>query len=457
MQTKETIAAISTGLTNSGIGIIKISGEEAVSIVDKIFFSKTPLKNSKSHTINYGKIKNENKQILDEVLVMLMKAPKTYTGEDVVEINCHGGVLVLKSILDLLLKNGARLAEPGEFTKRAFLNGKMDLSKAEAVIDVIHSKNQLSLLASLSHLNGYLNQKISTLRKIILNEIAYIEAALDDPENYSLLNFSDSLESKISKIKEEILSLIKSFENGKLIKEGLETVILGKPNVGKSSLLNLLLNEDRAIVSDIAGTTRDIIKENINLDGISLNIIDTAGIRKTDDSIENIGVQKAKNLGDKADLILLLLDSNKNLDENDFSLLEFIKNKKAIILLNKIDTNMLLSIDEVSKHTDKEIILFSTKTRDGLIELENKIKNLFFNKDINFNDEIYISNLRHLEALKNALKDLNLVSDSIKNQVPEDFFSIDLLNAYENLGLIIGENINDDLVNEIFSKFCMGK
>ena len=456
MLKNETIAAIATGLTNAGIGIIRVSGDMAIDVVDKIFCTKNGLKTKLSHTINYGHIV-EDGNIVDEVLVMLMKAPRTYTGEDTVEINCHGGILVLQKVLKLVLKAGARIAKPGEFTKRAFLNGKMDLSKAEAVIDIINAKNYYALKSGMSQLNGNIRSKISGMREKILHEIAYIESALDDPENYSLDKYPKKLEKIINYIQKDIDKLINSFSNGKIIKEGVETVIIGRPNAGKSSLLNLLLKEDRAIVSDIEGTTRDIIREYIKLGDISLNIVDTAGIRNTEDYIEKIGVDKAKNIAINADFVLLLIDATKSLSEEDIELIDYIKDKKAIILLNKADSEILLSVDDIKKYTDKKIILFSAKESIGLSELEEEIKLMFYRGDIDFNDQIYITNERHIEALEEAKESLDMVLSSIEEELPEDFYSIDMLNAYESLGSITGEAIDDDLANEIFSKFCMGK
>ena len=456
MLKNETIAAIATGLTNAGIGIIRVSGDMAIDVVDKIFCTKNGLKTKLSHTINYGHIV-EDGNIVDEVLVMLMKAPRTYTGEDTVEINCHGGILVLQKVLKLVLKAGARIAKPGEFTKRAFLNGKIDLSKAEAVIDIINAKNDYALKSGMSQLNGNIRSKISGMREKILHEIAYIESALDDPENYSLDKYPKKLEKIINYMQKDIDKLINSFSNGKIIKEGVETVIIGRPNAGKSSLLNLLLKEDRAIVSDIEGTTRDIIREYIKLGDISLNIVDTAGIRNTEDYIEKIGVDKAKNIAINADFVLLVIDATKSLSEEDIELIDYIKDKKAIILLNKADSEILLFVDDIKKYTDKKIILFSAKESIGLSELEEEIKRMFYRGDIDFNDQIYITNERHIEALEEAKESLDMVLSSIEEELPEDFYSIDMLNAYESLGSITGEAIDDDLANEIFSKFCMGK
>ncbi len=453
---KETIAAISSGLSNAGIGIVRISGEDAITVAEKIFRTKGGLKDKPSHTIHYGHILEEG-EIVDEVLLMLMRAPRTYTGEDTVEINCHGGVLLVQKILKLVLKAGARIAEPGEFSKRAFLNGKMDLSKEEAVIDIINAKNTYALKAGMHQLKGNLREKIQYLREEILHESAYIESALDDPENYSLDAYPALLKKKLLGLQEEIDSLIRSFANGKIIKEGIETAIIGKPNAGKSSLMNLLLKEERAIVSDIAGTTRDIIKEYIQLDGMSLNITDTAGIRETEDSIEKIGVDKAKHAAKEADFVILVIDGTKELDREDMDLLDFLKEKKAVILLNKSDEQMLLQTEDIHQYSQHPCIVFSAKSASGLEDLENEIKEIFYRGDLDFNEQIYITNERHIEWLEEAKQALSMVLHSIEEKLPEDFYSIDLLNAYESLGNITGESIGDDLANEIFRKFCMGK
>lgn len=456
---KETIAAIATGMSGSGIGIIRISGEEAFDIIDRIFLpKKTDKKMSevKSHTIHYGNIVYNN-ELIDEVLVMIMKAPNTYTREDVVEINCHGGVYVMKKVLEAVLKSGARPAEPGEFTKRAFLNGRIDLSQAEAVIDVINSKNKYALKNSINLLSGKLSEKISEIRAEVINNVAYIEAALDDPEHISLDNFGDKLENYVDNWVKSVEKLLKTVENGKLFTQGVNTVILGKPNAGKSSILNILSGRDRAIVTDIAGTTRDIIEEQINLGGITLNLIDTAGIRNTEDIVEGIGVSKAKQIASEADLVMYVVDSSTELDENDFEIIELIKNLKTVVLLNKSDLETVTSKEKIEEYTGRDVFLISAKENQGLEELAEHIVNMFTEGKIDFNDEIYISNERNKAALDNALESFRLVINSIKTGMPEDFYTIDLLNAYEELGKVVGESVEDDLVNEIFSKFCMGK
>lgn len=456
---KETIAAIATGMSGSGIGIIRISGEEAFEIIDRIFVSKKTGKKMsevKSHTIHYGNIVY-NDELIDEVLVMIMKSPNTYTRENTVEINCHGGVYVMKKVLETVLKSGARPAEPGEFTKRAFLNGRIDLSQAEAVIDVINSKNKYALKNSINLLSGKLSEKIGEIRAEVINNVAYIEAALDDPEHISLDNFGDKLENYVDNWVKSVEKLLKTVENGKLFTQGINTVILGKPNAGKSSILNILSGRERAIVTDIAGTTRDIIEEQINLGGITLNLIDTAGIRNTEDVVEGIGVNKAKQIASEADLVMYVVDSSTELDENDYEIINLIKDLKTVVLLNKSDLNTVTTKEKIEELTGRDVFLISAKENKGLDELSDHIVNMFTEGKIDFNDEIYISNERNKVALDNALESFRLVLSSIEAGMPEDFYTIDLLNAYEELGKVVGESVEDDLVNEIFSKFCMGK
>ena len=457
----DTIAAIATGMTNSGIGIIRISGSESILVADKIFKAgnnKIKLKDVKSHTIHYGFI-YEEKNIIDEVMVSVMKGPRSFTAEDTVEINCHGGILVMNRILEQVIKNGARLAQPGEFTKRAFLNGRIDLSEAEAVMDIISSKNELALKSSVNQLRGNISNKIKQLRNEIIYEIAFIESALDDPEHISLEGYSEKLKIKTEELLKDIDKLISSADNGKIMKEGIKTVIVGKPNAGKSSLLNLLVGEEKAIVTDIAGTTRDIIEEHVNLHGISLNIIDTAGIRFTDDIIEKIGVDKAKKIALEADLVLYVIDASVEFDENDLEIFKLIQEKKCIILLNKTDLESKITEKDLENIQSKNTVIMkiSAKENVGINEFENKIKDMFFHNDIHMNDELIITNMRHKEALIDSYESLKQVIKSIDDNMPEDFYSIDLMSAYSSLGFIIGEEIGDDLVNEIFSKFCMGK
>lgn len=454
----DTIASISTGMTNSGIGIVRISGEDAFAIADKMYYSKSGknLVDMPSHTIQYGFIQDGG-EMIDEVLVMLMKGPRSFTAEDTVEINCHGGVYAMKRILELAIKCGARPAQPGEFTKRAFLNGRIDLSQAEAVIDVINAKNEYALKSSVSQLKGSVLKVIKEIREKLIYEIAFIESALDDPEHISLDGYPQRLSEIINGIKQELLSLIESAENGKRMKEGIKTVIVGKPNAGKSSLLNLLIGEERAIVTDIAGTTRDILEEQINVHGISLNIIDTAGIRDTEDVVEKIGVDKAKTYAKDADLVIYVVDSSTPLDENDYEIIELIRDRKAIVLLNKVDLTMVTTEELLKEKIEKQIIPVSAKEEQGIDCLENALKEMFYDGEISFNDQIYITNVRQKAALIEAKESLEKVEESILMDMPEDFFSIDLMSAYEALGSITGESVGEDLVNEIFSKFCMGK
>lgn len=455
----DTIAAIATALTNSGIGIIRISGEEALAVADRVFRPKNKEKKlieEKTYTAHYGNI-YDGDDLIDEVIVLIMKGPHSYTAEDTVEIDCHGGVLVMKRILETVLKNGARMAEPGEFTKRAFLNGRIDLSQAEAVIDVINAKNTYALKSSMGQLSGKMSEKIREIREKIIFEIAFIESALDDPEHISLDGYAERLRGVTGQIRTELETAIKASDNGRVMVEGIKTVILGKPNAGKSSLMNVLVGEERAIVTDIAGTTRDTLEENIRLHGISLNIIDTAGIRETEDVVEKIGVKKARGIADEADLIIFVVDGSCPLDENDRQIIQLIKERTAIVILNKTDLNTVLTREELERELGQEVIPVSMKERVGIEQLEQKIKDLFYHGEIDFNDEVMVTNVRHKTAMQEALNSLKLVEKSIEDDMPEDFYSIDLMNAYEQLGTIVGEALEDDLVNEIFSKFCMGK
>jgi len=475
----DTIAAIATALSPSGIGIIRVSGEEAFKVVNRIFKAKSgkSILEMQSHTVHYGHI-YDGDEIIDEVMVLLMKAPNSFTMEDTVEIDCHGGVYVMNRILQTVLKNGARLSEPGEFTKRAFLNGRIDLTKAEAIMDLIQSKNEAARKNSMIHLKGDLYRKIKTLREDIIYEIAFIESALDDPEHISLDGFHERLSNKALNIIKEIEKLLSSADNGRLIKEGINTVIVGKPNAGKSSFLNLLLGEDRAIVTDIAGTTRDTLEESVYLDGMTLNLIDTAGIRDTEDVVEKIGVNKAKEALEKADLMVYIIDSSVSLDNNDRNIIELLDISKTVILLNKSDLNMVVSEDDIKKIFVKKLnssesdvnellnieeinlpdfITISAKEKEGLDVFTSLIKEKFFKGELSFDDEVTISSMRQKEALSSALHSMKMVQQSLEDDMPEDFYSIDLMNAYACLGEIIGEEVGEDLVNEIFSKFCMGK
>ena len=456
---EHTIAAIATStMSSGGISVIRLSGEDAIKIADKIFKSVKGIKltDVASHTVHYGHIVS-NEKVIDEVLVIVMRAPNTYTREDVVEIDCHGGILVTRKVLEACIDAGASPAQPGEFTKRAFLNGRIDLSQAEAVIDVINSKNDYALKSSVNQLDGVLSRKIRKIREIIINHVAYIEAALDDPEHISLDNYVDNVKNDVDNCVNIVDNLVKNAENGRIMHDGINTVILGKTNAGKSSLLNALAKEERAIVTDIEGTTRDALEEQINIGGITLNLIDTAGIRKTEDIVENIGVEKAKKIASNADLIIYVVDGSRPLDNNDTDIMELIKEKKVIVLLNKSDIGQIVSKNDLNCLSCYDIISISAKEETGLDKLEDSIKNLFFTGDITSNEEIYITNARHKSLLKEALNSLKLVSEGIDNGVSEDFLTIDLMNGYEKLGLIIGEAVEDDLADQIFSKFCMGK
>lgn len=446
-------------MSNSGIGIVRISGDEALDVADRIFRPKKgsrKVSDMETHTIHYGYV-TDGDEVIDEVMLLIMKAPRSYTCEDTIEIDCHGGVLVMKKILETVLKYGARPAEPGEFTKRAFLNGRIDLSQAESVIDVINAQNELALKSSVSQLQGAVLEKIKAIRAVVLHEIAFIESALDDPEHVSLEGYPEQLHEIISDAHSKVKKLLDSSDNGKMLKEGINTAIVGKPNAGKSSLLNILVGEERAIVTEIAGTTRDILQEQIQIGGIGLNVIDTAGIRDTEDIVEKIGVNKSREYIEKADLIIYVVDSSTELDENDQEIIEAIQNKKAIVLLNKSDLDAKTDASVLQTQLSKPILSISAKNNTGIHELETLIEEMFFSGKLSFNDEVYITNVRQKNALAEAQNSLKMVLQSIADGMPEDFFTIDMMNAYEALGTIIGESVGEDLVNEIFSKFCMGK
>ena len=456
---EKTIAAISTAMSASGIGIVRISGDEAMDVISRIYRSKNGKKNIRevqSHTIHYGFI-YDGEDVVDEVLVMIMRGPHTYTGEDTVEIDCHGGVYAMKKVLETVLKNGAVIAEPGEFTKRAFLNGRLDLSQAEAVMDVIQARNSMALKSSVEQLKGSVQRAVKEIRSRLLYQIAYIESALDDPEHYDLEGYPQELAKIVDKEAGEITDLLKTADDGRMIQEGIKTVILGKPNAGKSSLLNFLVGEDRAIVTEIEGTTRDILEEYISLNGITLRVIDTAGIRETEDIVEKIGVGKAKQMAEDADLILYVVDSSRPLDDNDEDIIELLSGRKSIVIYNKTDLEPVVNMAKLQERTGNPVIPVSIVEEKGIRRLEEEIKNMFFKGELSFNDEVYITNARHKAALEEAKESLKLVKNSIDMGMAEDFFSIDLMNVYESLGRIVGESVGEDLVNEIFSKFCTGK
>ena len=460
----DTICAIATSMMDAGIGIIRVSGENAIDYVDKLYVNpsgKHTLKKYETHTINYGFIVDEKENKIDEVMVSIMKGPKSYTREDVVEINSHGGRLIMENIINLLINTGCRIAEPGEFTKRAFLNGRIDLTKAEAIMDLIHAKNEFSMKNSELQLSGELFNKIDSIRKEVLYEMAFIESAIDDPENYDLDGYPERLNEKNNSWLSKIQKLIKNSDEGMIRKDGIKTVIIGKPNAGKSSLLNKLAGEERAIVTDIEGTTRDIIEESINLGNIILHVIDTAGIRDTEDKIEQIGVEKAVKSADTADLILYIIDSTDDEISNDDRIKNIIDNNHVIVLLNKNDKSDSINITAEDIHKiygdDIQVVKTSMVDEDGIEELKKIISDMFLHGDILPKEEMYVTNLRQKEALIHVEESLKKVQISIEEEMSEDFFSIDLMNAYTYLGEIIGQEVDEDLVEEIFSKFCMGK
>ena len=455
----ETIAAIATAMNNSGIGIIRISGEDAFSVIRKIFrpAKEKDMDTVASHTVHYGTIM-DGERIVDEVLVLIMRAPHTYTREDTVEIDCHGGMYVLNKTLELVLKNGARAAEPGEFTKRAFLNGRIDLSQAEAVIDVINAENDFALKSAMTQLKGSVSEKVRKERALLLSQIAYIEAALDDPEHIEMEGYGSTLLPILSECREDIRQLLENADDSRIMKEGIRTVILGKPNVGKSSLLNALLGQERAIVTDIAGTTRDALEESLRIHDVTLNVIDTAGIRNTEDVIEKMGVDKAKEYAKEADLIVFVVDTSRPLDEDDYEILQIIRDKKVIALFNKQDLAVAADLKTLKEELGQiPVIETSIVENTGLDQFVSTVREMFYKKEINFNDQVYITNARQKSALAAAEDALTKAMDSINMGMSEDFFTIDMMEAYTQLGLLIGETVEDDLADEIFSRFCMGK
>lgn len=458
---QDTIAAIATSSKNGSISVIRISGSQSVELVSRIFFGRNgkaiQLKNCESHTVQYGFICDEKEQVIDEVLVLLMKAPQSYTKEDVVEIQCHGGSFICQCILELLIRQGVRVAELGEFTKRAFLNGRIDLSQAESVMDVIQSNSALALKNSVSQLRGQVKEKIVELREIILNDIAFLEAALDDPEHLPLGNFSETMREHTKLLKEEIEHLLDNSQNGRIIKEGVYTAIVGKPNVGKSSFLNCILREDRAIVTEIAGTTRDTLEEELRIGSTLIHLVDTAGIHNTEDTVEKMGVEKAKKTILDADFIVCMLDASEELSEEDKEVLGQVADKQGVILLNKQDLGSVVKKENIPFQEKKKILPFSAKTGEGLNELEEYLNQLFKMDSVSYNDEIYITNMRQKQAFIDTLESLTNLMQCIEDGMPEDLYSIDLQNAYESLGKIIGETVEDDIADKIFKDFCMGK
>lgn len=462
MLNNNTICAISTALSPSAISIVRMSGPNASSIIKEIFIPSNPerFEKNESHTIHYGHIVdnfNDNK-VLDNVLVTYMKAPRTYTGEDIVEINCHGGIYVTKAVLALVLKNGASMAEPGEFTKRSFLNGKMDLSQAEAVMDLINSETEMFATSSINQVRGSLSYYIKELKGNLLDILSKIEVNIDYPEYDEPELTVKEINIKLKEIKNKIESVLSTADTGKIIKEGIRTAIVGKPNVGKSSLLNNILKEERAIVTDIPGTTRDTVEETINLDGIPLKLIDTAGIRKANDEVEKIGIEKSKDLIHSSDLVIAVFDSSRELSDEDIEILKTLTDKKAILVLNKSDLPQVIDMSKMSEYIDtSNIISISAKCDLHLTSLEEKIKLLFFNNDIKVNNDVIITNIRHKDSLHKAKKFIDDAIIESENNVTQDLISINLKSAMNELSLITGESISEEIVNAIFHNFCVGK
>ena len=456
---EKTIVAISTANGNGGIGIIRLSGKNTFDIIKKIFKPKNSSEEIKGYSMKYGNIINpKNNEIIDEVLVSYFIAPKSYTTENMCEINSHGGMIIEKKILEICLENGAELAQPGEFTKRAFLNGRIDLSQAEGIIDLINAKSDMEAKESLGQLKGFLSSQIKEIEQKLLDIMVDIEVTIDYPE----YDVDEVTNNKANESLQTILNLLekleKSFDRGKILKDGIKTVILGKPNAGKSSLLNALLKEDRAIVSDIAGTTRDTIEEYINLDGIALKLIDTAGIRDTENTIEKIGVEKSKKLAESADLIIAIIDNSQNLDDDDRRILEIIKDKKAVIVLNKVDIKYKNEENEREiQKLCKPIVKMSAKNETGLDNLYTEIIRLFEINDISNGNEVLITNERHKKQIKKAKENIEKAIETVKSQMPVDIVTIYITQALEDLGEITGQNVSENIINEIFSKFCLGK
>lgn len=461
MYEDDTIAAISTAPGEAGIGIVRMSGEKSFQIAQKIFRASSgkSFYELRNRGIHHGFIIDpKTNQKMDEVLVSKMKAPYTYTTEDIVEINCHGGMIAVKRTLELLLRNGARLAQPGEFTKRAFLNGRIDLSQAEAVMDLVSAKTDRGMDVALEQLEGSLSHQIREIREIMIHMLAHIEASIDYPE-YDIEEVTyDTLLENAKKVREKIQRLLETSDTGKILREGLNTVIIGKPNVGKSSLLNALLKEGRAIVTDVPGTTRDIIEEYINIRGIPLKIIDTAGIRETKDVIEKIGVDKSKEFMEKADLILFLLDVSQELSKEDELLIDLVQNKKAIILFNKMDLDARVSLESLkNRFQGKPIIEISALKGEGLERLENEIVEMVYGEQISIENNGLVTNVRHKNLLENALKSITITIDTIEKKIPLEFISVDLKDCWDYLGQVTGDTVSEDIIDQIFSNFCIGK
>lgn len=454
-----TIAAISTAPGVGGIGIIRLSGEKAFNIIEKIFIPKNKNKEIKGYTFKYGNIINpKTNEVLDEVLVSYFIKPHSYTMENMCEINSHGGNIVMQNILEVCLENGAELAEPGEFTKRAFLNGRIDLSQAESIIDIINSKTKKESKASLKQLEGFLSKKIKSIRKEIMDVMVDIEADIDYPE-YDIEEITENkVDNMLKAVEKELINLKNTFDNGKIIKDGIKVAIVGKPNAGKSSLLNGLLKEERAIVSKYKGTTRDSIEELMNIDGIPIKIIDTAGIREASDEIEKIGIKRSKEIADNADLLIAIFDISANIDEEDMEIIDLIRDKKSIIVLNKIDLiEENINIDSRISDLNKKIIKISALTQDGIEKISKTIVEMFKINEINIDDEIIVTNTRHKNLINKALNSTENAQISLENKMPMDIVAIEIKNILEDLGEITGEDVSENIINEIFAKFCLGK
>jgi tRNA modification GTPase len=458
MKEFDTIAAIATSIGEGGISIIRVSGDRSIEIVDSIFIGRNNKKlyEMKAYTMRYGHVVDKNGSRLDEVIISFMKGPKSFTAEDTIEINCHGGVIVTNRILQEVIRAGARMAEPGEFTKRAFLNGRIDLSQAEAVIDIIRAKTELSLKSALLQSEGTISREIKIIRNKLLSVIAHIEATVDYPEEDMEEITAEKVNEDVISIISEIGILLSTADEGKILREGLSTVIVGKPNVGKSSLLNSLVKENIAIVSEIPGTTRDAIEEYISIEGIPIKIVDTAGIRETDDIVEKIGVERSRQKIDEADLVILILDSSKKLTHEDTQIIEYIKNKKYIVLLNKSDLGGKIDIGELKNLKSKYITNISVKTGEGLNQVKEQIKDLFFKGEIK-TEGIFVTNNRHKESLIRAKENLEASLNALEHTLAIDLASIDIRNAWMNLGEITGEALEEDIIHKIFSEFCLGK
>ena len=456
----DTISSISTPMGEGAIGIVRLSGTNAIKIADTLYKGKYRLTEVESHTMNYGHIIDPHSHdAIDEVMIAVMKAPKTYTSEDVVEINCHGGIHSLQQVLQLTLKHGARLAEPGEFTKRAFLNGRIDLTQAEGVMDIIHAKTSKASKVALQQINGRLKMKIETLRQYILEILAQVEVNIDYPEYDDVEEATtELLKSNAQYVSREITSLLQTASQGKIMRDGLSTVIVGRPNVGKSSLLNAMIQDNKAIVTDIAGTTRDVLEEFVNIRGVPLRLIDTAGIRETEDIVEKIGVERSHTALKQADLVLYVINQNETLNEDDYRLMDYLKNEEVIVIINKVDLEQRVNIDEIkSILSNAEFVYTSITTDQGIDELEESIASLFFDGSVEMQDATYLSNARHIQLIEQAKESIEDALSSAEEGVPIDLVQIDLIKTWELLGEVIGAQADEGLIDQLFSQFCLGK